>query len=397
MLWFKKDKKKEKEEKEQEQEQDLDQLEFTELEEEEFSPEEEEMERIQKEEEERERLRREEEEEKARIERKAKERAEEAERQREWIERKLREKEQEKGFLVRLKDGLSKTREGFVGRIDTLVLGKKKIDEDLLEELEEILITSDIGVQATYKLIEKIRAKVKRKELDDAGLLKQYLHEEILDILKGEEIPLEISDSRPFVILVVGVNGVGKTTTIAKVANRFREEGKNVLLAAGDTFRAAAIEQLEIWGERAECKVIKHQSGSDPSAVVFDSIKAAQARSVDVLIIDTAGRLHTKVNLMEELKKIQRIVGRELPGAPHEVLLILDATTGQNSISQAKLFKDAINITGIALTKLDGTAKGGIIVSISEELNIPIRYIGVGEGMDDLKVFRAEEFVEALF
>lgn len=373
MPWFKKNKeKKEQEEKEK-------------------------QERLRKEEEkereEKERQRREEEE-KAQAERERKEREE---REREERERAVKKEKEEKGFLGRLKERLSKTREGFVGRVDRLVLGKKKIDDDLLEELEEILITSDIGVQPTFRLIENLRDRVKRKELDDADLLKKYLQEEILKVLKAEELPLEISDSRPFVILVVGVNGVGKTTTIAKMAGMFKDKGKSVLLAAGDTFRAAAIEQLEIWGERAGCKVIKHQDGSDPSAVVFDSIKAAQARGIDVLIIDTAGRLHTKVNLMEELKKIQRIVGRELPGAPHEVLLILDATTGQNAISQAKLFKEAISITGIALTKLDGTAKGGIIVSISEELKIPLRYVGVGEGMDDLKIFNAEEFVEALF
>ena len=303
----------------------------------------------------------------------------------------------EKGIFKKLKQGLSKTRDGFTSRVDRLIFGKKEIDEDLLEELEEIMITSDIGVQTTYRLIESVREKVRRNELSDPDLLKKYLQKEILDILKDKEVPLELSDSCPYVIMVIGVNGVGKTTTIAKIANIFKEEKKSVLLAAADTFRAAAIEQLEIWGERAGCKVIKHQSGSDPSAVVFDSIKASQARNIDVLIVDTAGRLHTKVNLMEELKKIQRIIERELPGAPHEVLLILDATTGQNAISQAKLFKEATNVTGIALTKLDGTAKGGIIISISDELEIPLRFIGIGEGLDDLKTFDAQEFVEALF
>ncbi len=307
------------------------------------------------------------------------------------------EKKKKKGFFSRLKKGLSKTRKGFTSKVDRLVLGKKNIDDDLLEELEEILITSDIGVQTAFRLIEDMREKVKRKELDDPGLLKKCLQEEIMEILKAEESPLDVTGSVPFVILVVGVNGVGKTTTIAKMANGFKEQGKSVLLAAADTFRAAAIEQLEIWGQRAGCKVIKHQSGSDPSAVVFDALKAAQARGVDVLIVDTAGRLHTKANLMEELKKIQRIMGRELPDAPHEVLLILDATTGQNAISQAKSFKEATNITGIALTKLDGTAKGGVVVGISHELKIPLRYVGIGEGMDDLRVFNAKEFVEALF
>jgi fused signal recognition particle receptor len=322
------------------------------------------------------------------------ERKEEKEKKKEEI--KKERKKDEKGILNRLKDGLSKTREGFTGKVDRLIFGKKKIDGELLEELEEVLITSDIGVQTTFKLIESIKEKVKRKELDAPDLLKKCLHEEILEILEAQEKPIEIS-SRPFIILVIGVNGVGKTTTIAKMANRFKEEGKSVILAAADTFRAAAIEQLDIWGERVGCKVVKHQDGSDPSAVVFDSIKAAIARGIDVLIIDTAGRLHTKVNLMEELKKIQRIIKREIPDAPHEVLLILDATTGQNAISQAQLFKDEANITGIALTKLDGTAKGGIIIGISDELKIPLRYVGIGEGMDDLKVFNAKSFTEALF
>ncbi|MDY6857348.1 MAG: signal recognition particle-docking protein FtsY [Thermodesulfobacteriota bacterium] len=302
----------------------------------------------------------------------------------------------EKGILNRLKEGLSRTREGFTGKVDRLVFGKKEIDDELLEELEEVLITSDIGVQTTFKLIESIKEKVRRKELDDPELLKKCFYENILEILEAQEKPIEIS-SRPFIILVVGVNGVGKTTTIAKMANMFKQEGKSVILAAADTFRAAAIEQLDIWGERVGCKVIKHQDGADPSAVVFDSIKAATARGIDVLIIDTAGRLHTKVNLMEELKKIQRIIKREIPDAPHEVLLILDATTGQNAISQAKLFKDETDITGIALTKLDGTAKGGIIIGISDELKIPLRYVGIGEKMDDLKVFNAKRFTKALF
>jgi fused signal recognition particle receptor len=305
--------------------------------------------------------------------------------------------EEKKGFFARLKEGLLKTHQGMVSKIDQLVSVKRKIDDRLLEELEEILITSDIGVKTTRQLLDKVTEKVKRKELEDADHLKKTLQEEMFLILSRQEKPLEVSSAKPFVIVVIGVNGTGKTTTISKMAQKFKGQGKSVLLAAGDTFRAAAIEQLEIWGQRVGCEVIKHQSGSDPSAVVFDALKAGKARGSDIIIVDTAGRLHTKVNLMEELKKIKRIMARELPGSPHEVLLVLDATTGQNAISQAKIFTKEVGVTGIALTKLDGTAKGGILVSISDELKIPIRYIGIGEKADDLRDFNARDFVDALF
>jgi fused signal recognition particle receptor len=305
--------------------------------------------------------------------------------------------EEKKGFFQRLKQGLFKTHQGLVSKIDQLIAGKKKIDDDLLAELEEILITSDIGVKTTQELLHNVAVKVQRKELEDADLLKKNLQEQMLYILSQQENPLNLSTARPFVIMVIGVNGTGKTTTIGKMAQKFKAQGKSVLLVAADTFRAAAIEQLEIWGQRAGCDVIKQKSGSDPSAVVFDGLKAAKSRGMDVVIVDTAGRLHTKVNLMEELKKVKRIMGREIPGAPHEILLVLDATTGQNSISQAKMFNQAVGVTGIALTKLDGTAKGGILIAISDELKIPLRYIGIGEKLDDLREFNARDFVEALF
>lgn len=305
--------------------------------------------------------------------------------------------EEKKGFFQRLKQGLFKTHQGLVSKIDQLIAGKKKIDDDLLAELEEILITSDIGVKTTQELLHNVAVKVQRKELEDADLLKKNLQEQMLHILSQQENPLNLSATRPFVIMVIGVNGTGKTTTIGKMAQKFKAQGKSVLLVAADTFRAAAIEQLEIWGQRAGCEVIKQKSGSDPSAVVFDGLKAAKSRGIDVVIVDTAGRLHTKVNLMEELKKVKRIMEREIPGAPHEILLVLDATTGQNSISQAKMFNQAVGVTGIALTKLDGTAKGGILIAISDELKIPLRYIGIGEKLDDLREFSARDFVEALF
>jgi fused signal recognition particle receptor len=305
--------------------------------------------------------------------------------------------EEKKGFFQRLKEGLSKTHKGLVDKIDQAVIGRKRIDEDLYEELEEILVTSDLGVQTSYKLIEKVRERLKRGESDQVDLVKNYLKEEIFSVLKSAGNGIDTGRAKPFVIMMVGVNGVGKTTTIGKLASRYRAEGKSVLLCAGDTFRAAAIEQLEVWGERAGCDVIKQKEGSDPSAVIFDALKAAKNRGSDILIADTAGRLHTKVNLMEELKKTKRVVEREAPGAPHEVLLVLDATTGQNAVSQAKLFKEAVDISGIVLTKLDGTAKGGVVISIVDELNIPVKFIGIGEGVEDLRPFDPSEFVEALF
>ncbi len=301
------------------------------------------------------------------------------------------------GFFERLKTGLQKTKDGLIGRIDALVLGKKEIDADTLEELEEILITSDVGVKTTVELIRTLEQRLSRNELKDGSALKNALKEEILQRLNAHHSVLDINSRRPFVLLVIGVNGVGKTTTIGKLASRFTASGKKVLLAAADTFRAAAAEQLVAWGERSGVDVIRHKEGADPSAVVFDACKAAVARGSDILIVDTAGRMHTKVNLMEEMKKIRRVISREIPGAPHETLLVVDAATGQNAVSQARLFKEAAGITGIALTKLDGTAKGGIVVAVSHEFALPVRYIGVGETIDDLRDFNPQEFTDALF
>ena len=300
------------------------------------------------------------------------------------------------GFFRRLKERMVKTRETLVSRVDTLVLGKKEIDEDLLDELEEILITSDLGVETSQALIEKVQQKVKRKELDNPEKLKAYLQQEILFFLELPENNIEFTE-KPVVILVVGVNGVGKTTTIGKLASQFTREGQKVMLVAGDTFRAAAGEQLEIWASRAGAEIIRQKEGSDPSAVVFDALKAARARGMDIVLIDTAGRLHTRVNLMEELKKIRRTIQKEMPGGPHQTLLVLDATMGQNAISQARLFHEAIEIDGLILTKLDGTAKGGVIVGICHDLKLPIRYIGIGEKTEDLQPFDPREFVTAIF
>lgn len=307
------------------------------------------------------------------------------------------ETQQKPGFFERLKNGLKKTKDGLVGRIDALILGKKEIDADTLEELEEILITSDIGVKTTVELIRTLEQRLGRNELKDGEALRGALKEEIFNRLNSHHSILDVSGKKPFVLLVIGVNGVGKTTTIGKLASRFSSEGKKVLLAAADTFRAAAAEQLTTWGQRSGVDVIRHQEGADPSAVVFDACKAALAREVDILIVDTAGRLHTKVNLMEEMKKIRRIISREIPDAPHETLLVVDAATGQNAVSQARLFKEAAGVTGIALTKLDGTAKGGIVVAVSHEFALPVRYIGVGEAIDDLRDFDPREFTDALF
>ena len=300
-------------------------------------------------------------------------------------------------FFDKLKRGLTKTKQSFVKNVDHIFLGERMIDADLFEELEETLITADMGPAFTYDLIEEMKDQVKRKELSNAEVLKGVMKDHMLRILKADGVSRDIPRDRLYTIMVVGVNGAGKTTTIGKLAHDFKEDGRSVMMVAADTFRAAAIEQLEIWSKRVEAPIIKQKMGADPSAVVFDAVRAATAQKTNLMIIDTAGRLHTKVNLMEELKKMRRILERELPGAPDEVLLVLDATTGQNAISQAKLFHEQIGVTGIVLTKLDGTAKGGIVVRIAKELKIPIRYIGVGEGIDDLKPFSAEDFVTALF
>jgi fused signal recognition particle receptor len=305
---------------------------------------------------------------------------------------------EKQGFFQRLKQGLSKTHTAIIRRVEELTVGKREISEDLLERLEEILIGADIGITTMQRLMDAIRWKVSRKELVDPEKIRETLKAEITSILIQDEHELTIDPAiKPFVILTVAVNGSGKTTTIAKLAHMFKSQGHSVLLAAADTFRAAAIEQLEIWGSRVGCEVIKHKSGADPSAVVYDALRTAGSRNTSILIIDTAGRLHTKIPLMEEIKKVHRVISKELPSAPHETLLVLDATTGQNALSQAKTFNDKLNISGIALTKLDGTAKGGVIVAICDELKIPIRYIGIGEKMDDLREFNARDFAEALF
>ncbi len=302
--------------------------------------------------------------------------------------------EQEKtGYFKRLRKRLSRTRKSFSSGFDRAFAGKKKIDDEVLEELEELLITSDIGVQTTMELMERIsKAKVA-----DVGEVKQILKDEILSILGSQSPVPDKAQTKPHVVLVVGVNGVGKTTTIGKIAASARDSGEKVLIGAADTFRAAAIEQLAIWAERADAEIVRHRANADPAAVAFDAVAAAEARGCDIVLIDTAGRLHTKVNLMEELKKIKRTVAKQIEGAPHEILLVLDATTGQNALSQAKLFDETLGLTGLALTKLDGTAKGGIVISICSSLKIPLQYIGVGEQIEDLRPFDAEQFVEALF
>lgn len=309
------------------------------------------------------------------------------------------EESNKNGLFSRLRDRLSATRSSIVTRVDTLFLGKKVIDPQLLDELEEILITADLGVRTTHELVENARDQVERSELSDPQALKRILKEKISGYLHNSDqlSELEMPDEGPLVIMVVGVNGVGKTTTIGKVAHKFKKAGHNVLLVAADTFRAAAVEQLKIWGERIGVHVVAQKSGADPSAVVFDAMDYAANKDTDVIIVDTAGRLHTQVNLMEELKKIKRVMAKKIPDAPHEVLLVIDATTGQNAISQAKLFNEAVDVSGLALTKLDGTAKGGIVVNICRELTIPIRFIGIGEQMDDLRDFNGDEFVDALF
>ncbi|OCT13845.1 signal recognition particle-docking protein FtsY [Paenibacillus pectinilyticus] len=298
----------------------------------------------------------------------------------------------------KFKEGLTKTRDAFVNRVDDLFSRRKKIDEDFYEELEEILIGADVGVNTVLKLIDELRAEVKKRKIEDPSELQPILSEKLIELLKGDaDAGLNINPNGLTVILFVGVNGVGKTTTIGKMAHMFKSQGKKVLMAAGDTFRAGAIEQLETWGERVGVDVIKQQSGADPAAVMYDAVQAAKTRGVDILLCDTAGRLQNKVNLMEELNKIYRVIQREVPDAPHEVILVLDATTGQNALSQAKLFGDKTGLTGLVLSKLDGTAKGGIVVAIRQELALPVKFVGLGEKMDDLQPFDSEQFVHALF
>ena len=301
------------------------------------------------------------------------------------------------GFFTRLKQGLSKTSASIGEGMASLFLGKKVIDDELLEDIETRLLTADVGVEATAVIIQSLTQKVARKQLTDADALYKSLQAELAAMLKPVEAPLVITPNKPFVILVVGVNGAGKTTTIGKLAKKLQSEGKKVMLAAGDTFRAAAVEQLQVWGERNKIPVIAQHTGADSASVIFDAVQAAKARNIDVLIADTAGRLHTKDNLMEELKKVRRVIGKLDADAPHEVLLVLDAGTGQNAISQAKQFHQTVQLTGLALTKLDGTAKGGVIFALAKQFGLPIRYIGVGEGIDDLRTFEAEPFVQALF
>lgn len=296
------------------------------------------------------------------------------------------------------KDGLEKTRKGLVEKVSDLVIRRKKIDEEFYEELEEILIGADVGVNTVMNLIEDLRVEVKKRKIEDAAELQPVLSEKLTNLLRGEQNnELKMNPDGITVILFVGVNGVGKTTTIGKLAHRFKQEGKKVIMAAGDTFRAGAIEQLEVWGQRAGVDVIKQQSGSDPAAVMYDAVQAAKQRGADVLICDTAGRLQNKSNLMDELNKIYRVIQREIPEAPHEVLMVLDATTGQNALNQAKLFGEKSGVTGLVLTKLDGTAKGGIVVAIRQELDLPVKLVGLGEKIDDLQPFDSEQFVHALF
>ncbi|MCX7918438.1 MAG: signal recognition particle-docking protein FtsY [bacterium] len=301
-------------------------------------------------------------------------------------------------LFASLKRGLTATRNQLVKKVNNLLFGGKKLDEAMLAELEEVLITSDVGVSTTMRMIEDLRTELNAGRILTPEQLREALQQEILRILNDTPHEILISESlKPTVILIVGVNGTGKTTTIGKLAARYQRSGKKVLIAAADTFRAAAIDQLDIWAQRAGCEIVKHQPGADPAAVVYDAIAASKARKVDILIIDTAGRLHTKYNLMEELKKIQRVISRELPEIKPEILLVLDATTGQNAVSQAKLFKNAIAVTGLILTKLDGTAKGGIIITIRDELQLPVKLIGIGETIDDLRDFSPQDFVSALF
>ena len=299
------------------------------------------------------------------------------------------------GFFDKLKQGLSKTKSSFEEKMNNVFSTFRKVDEDLLEELEEVLIMSDVGVETSTKIISNLRDRVKKEKLENAEDVKQALRDEIKDIFDSVDNKLHL-DTKPSVILVVGVNGVGKTTSIGKMANRLRQDGKKVVVAAADTFRAAAVEQLEIWANRAGCDIVKREEGVDPASVVFDAIKVAKEKDADVLICDTAGRLHNKKYLMDELIKIKRVIDKELPDASKEVLMVLDATTGQNAISQVKAFKETVDITGLVLTKLDGTAKGGVVIGITNENKMPVKFIGIGEKIDDMEIFNSDDFVKAL-
>ncbi|MFC4769775.1 signal recognition particle-docking protein FtsY [Effusibacillus consociatus] len=300
------------------------------------------------------------------------------------------------GFFSKFKEGLAKTRDSFLDKVGA-VFTRRKIDEEFYEELEEQLIMADVGVNTAMSLLEQLRAEVKKRKIENAEELKPILQEKLVELMGTETSALNMNPAGMTVIMIVGVNGVGKTTTIGKLAHKLKNEGKKVILAAGDTFRAGAIEQLEVWGQRVGADVIKHQAGSDPAAVVYDGVQAAKSRKADVLIVDTAGRLHNKTNLMDELNKVYRVLKREIPDAPHEVLLVLDATTGQNALQQAKIFGEATGVTGLVLTKLDGTAKGGIVIAIRDQMEIPVKFVGLGEKMDDLQEFDPQQFVAAIF
>ncbi len=306
-------------------------------------------------------------------------------------------RDEQEGF-IRLKTGLKKTRKGFLGGLNQVFLGKKQLDDQMVAGLEEVLVTADIGVRTAYELLDNVAGRIKRREIGDPDAVVSHLKALIKDMLSEVEAPLRVGyGSGPFVVMVLGVNGSGKTTTIAKIAARYQAAGRRVILAAGDTFRAAAVEQLQIWGDRVGCTVIKGKDKADPSSVAFEALERALADDADLVLVDTAGRLHTRVPLMEELKKVSRTLGKKVPTAPHETLLVIDASMGQNAILQARTFNEAVPVTGIALTKLDGTSKGGVLLGISHELKIPVRYIGIGEKIDDLREFSAKDFAEALF
>ena len=306
------------------------------------------------------------------------------------------ENEPKSGFFARLKSGLAKTRSNFAGGFDNIVHGKAKVGPELLEELEETLLIADVGMQTTSFILDDLKREVSQNRIRENKEVLEQLKQRMIHVLSQNQKPLPYSEHQPFVILVVGVNGSGKTTTIGKLARHWKQEGKKILLAAGDTFRAAAIDQLQVWADRSDISCISQKSGADPSAVAYDAVQAGLARGMDIVLIDTAGRLQTNTNLMEELKKIKRVIGKILPGAPHETLLVLDATIGQNSISQARLFNEALEVDGLVMTKLDGTAKGGVLFNITDDLKLPIRFVGVGEKPEDLQEFNPETFVEAL-